>query len=201
MIHLPDSKEDRLGLVLDFSWRILFERICSGRIVINKESSLQLHYSVVLHGIGESLCISPNEEFRIELESAYGGKNIDITCSLDDIGAAVELKCFRERSNRAKDTDMYDVLLDLERLHSFTDFKVKRFFCLTDNRYYPNGPHNGQAGSVSIRQGATYPKHVPITPLWKGWKDSSRDRAIVLQEDVCFDWTGKNGWHFLKIDL
>lgn len=201
-MHVPDSKVDRLGLVLDFSWQILFERICSGRIEINKESSLQLHYSVVLHGVGESLCIHPDEDFRIELESAHGGKNIDITCSLGGISAAVELKCFRKRSNRAKDTDMYDVLLDLERLHSLPDLNLKRFFCLTDNEYYPNGPHNGLAGSVSIRQGVTYAKQVPITPSWAGrWKDSGRDRGIILQSDVCFDWTGKSGWHFLKIDL
>jgi hypothetical protein len=200
MIDVPNSKEDRLSFLLDFAWQILFERICSGRTKINKESSLQLHYSVVIHGLGEVLCISPNEEFRIELESSYKKKNIDIVCAFDDIKAAIELKCFRKSSNRATDTDMYDVLLDLARLHSYSDFKVKRFFCLTDNAYYPNAPHSGHAGSVSIRNGVSYAKGVSIAPSWAGkWSHKGRDNPIVMQEDVSFNWSEKDGWYFLKI--
>ncbi|MGB7532428.1 MAG: hypothetical protein WA977_05540 [Halobacteriota archaeon] len=202
MHNIPKSNADRLSYVLDFAWEIFFERVAAGRIKINKESSMQLHYSAILHGLGELMCIQPNETFTIELESAYGRRNIDITCSYDDVKGAVELKCFRKRSNRATDTDMYDVLKDVERLLSYNDFQVRKFICLTDNSYYFKGTHSGHAGTVSIRNGTQYRQGVPICPSWVGkWKDKSRDSPIHLSKDVSFNWEEKNGWYCLKFDL
>ena len=202
MRNIPKSKVDRLSYVLDFAWEIFFERVAAGRIKINKESSMQLHYSAVLHGLGELMCIQPKETFTIELESAHGRRNIDITCSYGDINAALELKCFRKSSNRAIDIDMYDVLKDVDRLLSYKDFQVRKFICLTDNPYYSTGTHSGHAGTVSIRNGTQYRQGVPIRPSWAGkWKDKSRDIPIHLSKDVSFNWTEKNGWYRLKLDL
>ena len=125
---IPESKADRIAYVLDFAWEIFFERVATERIKVNKESSMQLHYSAILYGLGELMCVSPKEAFTIELESSYKSKNIDITCSYDDVKDAVELKCFRKKSNRATDTDMYDVLKDVERLLSYNDFQVKGLY-------------------------------------------------------------------------
>jgi hypothetical protein len=86
----------RLTRILDESWEILLQRIATRRVVINKEASLQLHYSSVLLSYGELLCVEPKETFTIELESASGRKSIDITCALGETKAAIELKCFRK---------------------------------------------------------------------------------------------------------
>jgi hypothetical protein len=91
---IPVSKTARLDFIIDLSWKIFFGKITSGRIKINKESSMQLHYSSILKTIGETLCILPGETFSLELESSHGGKNLDITCSFDNVKAAIELKCF-----------------------------------------------------------------------------------------------------------
>lgn len=148
MRNIPISPTERLSFVLDFAWQIFFEKVTTGRIKINKESSMQLHYSVILHGLGELMCLQPKETFTTELESSYGKKNIDIACSYDEVKGAVELKCFRKKSNRATDIDMYDVLKDIDRLLSYDDFKVRKFICLTDNPYYAHSNHSGKASAV-----------------------------------------------------
>src|SRR5437870_5310113 len=98
---VPQTKEQRLTRMVESSWDILSQRIATGRVTINKEASLQLHYSSILLAYGNLLCIEPGETFSIELESASAKKSIDITCALGDAKAAIELKCFRKASNRA----------------------------------------------------------------------------------------------------
>lgn len=121
-----ESKE-RLSHIIDEAWLILFNRIVNGKQMINKEASLQLQLARILQDLGNAYCIFPEEYFSLELESSYQGKNIDITCKMGDITAAIELKCFMKSSNRAKDLDMYDVLKDVERLESFDTFNIKKF--------------------------------------------------------------------------
>jgi hypothetical protein len=191
------SKVERLNYIIDFAWEVLFERITSGRIKINKESSMQLHYSTILHSLGELLCIYPGETFSLELESAYGKQNIDIICSLDGVTAAVELKCFRKSSNRAQDLDMYDVWVDIDRLSHFENFDVKRFICLTDHPRYPNGKHNGYSETFSIAQGVSYKMGDILQPKWVGkWKDKSRDNSIIVPRDIDVNWTSKDNWFY-----
>lgn len=134
------------------SWDILCQRIATDRVVINKEASLQPQYASLLQSQGEILCIGPTETFSIKLESECEGKSIDITCALGGVCGAVELKCFRTRSNRAADIDMYGVLRDLNRLLSFSEFTVRRFICLTDNPYYCNAAHTGHAGRLVFQR-------------------------------------------------
>lgn len=204
MIQIPDSKIERLNFVIDLGWDILFKKIIKRKIKINKEASLQLQYASVLHSLGELLCVEPKEFFSIELESNYNRKNIDITCSYDEIRAAVELECFKKSSNRAVDLDMYDSLKDMERLFSYSDFHVKKFICFTDNPFYIQGDHTGHAASVSIKNGTVYKMGQPITPSWIGrWKDKSRDKEIVFSKDIQIAWSSHpdNQLYFLKLDI
>jgi hypothetical protein len=197
---IPQTKQQRLRRTLDAAWDILSQRIATGRVTINKEASLQLHYSSILLSYGELLCTDPGETFSIELESAFERHSIDITCSLGDVRAAIELKCFRKHSKRAVDTDMYDVLLDIQRLLSYQDFSVRKFICLTDNPYYANGTHSGHAGSVTIRDGTTYPVGTTITPSWAGkWKSHERDAELKLTKDVGIKWTRDGNWYVLSL--
>lgn len=200
--NVPTSKIDRLNFIIDLSWKIFFEKITSGRIKINKESSMQLHYSSILNTIGDLLCILPGETFSLELESSHGRKNLDITCRFDDTSAAIELKCFRKFSNRAQDLDMYDVLVDITRLNGLDDFEVKRFICLTDHEKYPNGKHGGYSETFSIAHGTEYKSGDVLTPPWVGkWKDKSRDHAITVPKDITFNWVEKDGWFYFLLDV
>jgi len=196
------SQPERVKQLLDHSWLFYLQRIAAGKIVINKEASLQLHYASIIKTLGDVYCISPSESFSIELESKQGKINIDICCSIGDTKAAVELKCFRKSSNRASDTDMYDVLKDVTRLQALESFDVKKFICLTDNPYYANGAHAGHAGSVTIKDGFSYGKDAEISASWVGtWKDKSRDIPISFNSKVTFQWNLLGDWYFLDIDI
>lgn len=196
------SRKSRLQYVLDMSLQIFIQRLCSGRISINKEASMQLHYSSIIHEFGELLCIEPKESFSIELEHNYKGKNIDIICGIEDEKAAIELKCFRKSSNRASDMDMYDVLKDITRLMSYESFCIRRFFCLTDNQYYINGKHEGHASVISIKNGTLYKQGGIIIPTWKDkWKDTSRNHDLTFDKDVSISWETQGGWYYLNIDV
>ncbi len=199
---IPQTPSQRLTRILDESWEILSQRIATGRVTINKEASLQLHYSSILLSYGELFCVQPGETFTIELESASGRKSIDITCTLGDTRAAIELKCFRKASNRASDVDMYDVWHDLERLLSYQEFAIRKFICLTDNPYYVSGAHSGKAGSVTIRDGTVHKVGSKIDPGWAGkWKDKSRDRSLTLTKQVALEWSENRGWYSLAVSL
>lgn len=99
---ISQDQKIRLNQIIDLDWELLFESIISGRLLINKESSLQLHLSKLIFDLGNLYCILPNEIFKIEMETKYENKSIDIVCKLGETTAAIELKCFMKASNRAK---------------------------------------------------------------------------------------------------
>lgn len=190
----------RLSYLINESWQILFQRIVSGKQLINKEASLQLQLARILNDLGNAYSILPNETFQLELETGYNGKNIDITCQLGDVKAAIELECFMKSSNRAKDLDMYDALLDSERLESFEDFEIKKFFCLTDNKYYAETEQKGLASSVTLRNGTIYKANQEIIPLWTGKWKVKRDKSIVFKKDIVCNWVADSSWFYLQIN-
>lgn len=193
-----DCKE-RLSHIIDEAWLILFNRIVSGKQTINKEASLQLQFARIINDLGTTYCIFPDEFFSIELETNFRGKNIDITCQMGQITAAIELKCFIKASNRAKDTDMYDVLKDIERIESYDEFSVTKFYCLTDNKYYPTVMPKGMASSVTIMQGTKYLPHIPIVPLWAGIWNVKRDTRIIFKKEIECHWVNSGKWYYLAL--
>jgi len=120
----PQTQPQRLTRILDESWEILAQRIATGRVSINKEASLQLHYSSILLSYGELFCVEPRETFSIELESASGRKSIDITCALGDTRAAIELKRFRKASNRACVTVSFWLAPGRSKAHRITVIRI-----------------------------------------------------------------------------
>lgn len=190
----------RLNQIIDLSWAILFERIVSKKLIINKESSLQLHFSKLIFDIGTCYCILPGEIFEIEMETRYEKKSIDVVCNLGLTRAAIELKCFIKSSNRATDLDCYDSLRDIERLHNYSGFDIKRFICLTDNNYYPETNQKGHGKSVSIINGTTYLANVEILPSWAGQWKVGRDAPIVFKSDVYCNWINSDKWHYWVVD-
>lgn len=199
------NKIERLNYVIESAWEIIFNKILSKRLIINKESSLQLHLSKTIFDLGNIYCIQPNEVFEIEMETKYGNKNIDIVCILKDneteIKTAIELKCFMKASNRAKDIDCYDALIDIERLQNFEGFDIKKFICLTDTKYYAETIQKGKAKSVSIMNGTKYSANSEIVPGWANEWKIKRDKAIIFKKDIEFNWTTKDKWYFLLMDI
>lgn len=198
---IPIDLQKRLNFLLDVSWNIFIQRLSHEKIKVNKESSMQLHYAALIHSLGELMCIDKSDVFTIELEHSYQNKSIDIVCSFNDSQkAAIELKCFKKSSNRATDNDMYDVLKDIERLMNLDEFSIKRFICLTDNPYYVNVQHSGQAEIVSISHGTLHINEQPIIPGWIGKRqDKSRDKTIKFKSDVGFEWFKEDKWYYLNL--
>jgi hypothetical protein len=192
---------ERLNNIIEQSWSILFERIVSGKLKINKESSLQLHLSKLIYDLGNIYCILPDESFEIEMETNYQNKSIDIVCILGDIKAAIELKCFMKISNRAKDLDSYDALRDIERLHNFSGFDIRKFICLTDNIYYPQTTLTGHGKSVMLKHGTVYSANTAIIPGWADKWKVGRDKHILFPSDVVCNWISKKNWHYWIADV
>jgi len=191
----------RLNEIIDLAWELLFESIISGKLLINKESSLQLHLSKLIFDLGNLYCVLPEETFKIEMETNYGNKSIDIVCGFGKTKAAIELKCFMKASKRAKDLDCYDVLLDIERLQNFEGFNIKKFICLTDNKYYPQTLQTGHGKTVTLNDGTIYMANYEIIPGWAEKWNVKRDKPIVFKNDVTCNWNSREQWHFLKVDI
>lgn len=191
----------RLNHVIDTAWEILFEKIVSGRLIINKESSLQLHLSKIIFDLGNLYCILPKEDFEIEMETKYENKSIDVVCSLGTLKSAIELKCFMKASNRAKDIDGYDALKDIERLQNYNGFQIKKFICLTNNKYYTERTQTGKGKTVSLKHGTIYPANVEVVPGWAGEWKVNRDKPIVFKSEIQCNWISRGNWHFFKIDI
>ncbi|WP_419211121.1 hypothetical protein ACNR9Q_10240 [Maribacter sp. X9] len=191
--------KQRLSHIINQAWLILFNRIAYGKQLINKEASLQLQLARILQDLGNVYCILPTERFELELETSYNSKNVDITCELGKVKAAIELKFFKKASNRAKDTDMYDALIDIQRLESFDDFEIKKFFCLTDNKYYSEYTQKGMASSVTLKNGTIYGANQEIIPGWQGKWKVNRDKSIKFKTEVICNWVSVNGWYYWQI--
>jgi len=192
-LELPNN---RLEFIISQAWAILFAKIVEGTQHINKEASLQLQLAKLMQEIGAAYCIYPNEFFVVELETGLGRKSIDITCSLGNTKAALELKCFRKQSNRAKDLDMYDALKDIQRLDNYDEYEQKYFICIADSSYYAEYKHKGKASSVTTRNGSRYNANTPIVPAWKGQWNVSRDASITLKKELICEWTNINNWYY-----
>jgi hypothetical protein len=198
---ISSDQHTRLNQVLEMAWEILFEQIVSGKLIINKEPSLQLHLSKLIFELGNIYCIFPKEHFEIEMETKYENKNIDIVCSLGKVKAAVELKCFIKASNRAKELDCYDALKDIERLENYSGFQIRKFICLTDNKYYPERAQTGHGKTVSLKQGTVYSANEKIIPGWADKWKVNRDKPIIFKTEIKCDWVSKTGWHYLKTNI
>lgn len=208
---LTNDKKERLSNIINFSWKILIEYVINGKVKLNKESSLQLHYSAILKQIGEIFCIHPKEEFWVELESNYRGKNIDIFCGIDNIKAAIEMKCFKKFSSSggksaAHDIKMYDTFVDIDRISIYEDDKyvdLGFFLCYTDDIYFVRGEKiQGYAENFNTRNDRKYRKRQILKPLWIGkWKNQNRDKDIILKRDIEFNWTTRDKHYFLILSI
>jgi len=123
---IPENISDRVNWAIEFAWNITICKIVSEEIKINKEASLQMHYSTILKTVLDLIKFSPKDRVEIELETTVNieGKFyiIDIlltyTNGILSEKHSIELKCYKKFSSSggkrgANDIFMKDVYLDI----------------------------------------------------------------------------------------
>ena len=151
---IPENISDRVNWAIEFAWNITICKIVSGEIKVNKEASLQMHYSTILKTVLDLIKFSPKDRVEIELETTVNieGKSyiIDILLTYTDgivsEKHSIELKCYKEFASSggkrgANDIFMKDVYLDiyyseLYLQHKFADHTT--CLILTDYSYFIN---------------------------------------------------------------
>jgi len=196
-ITIPECPQERLNLVIDTAWKILFERIYSGVQEVNKEATLQLHLAKLIFELGNVYCIKPNEQFKIVLEKTYEPNDkskkmsIDIVCELNNMKAAIELKSYKQEHGAETDNS-YRALEDVQRLQNFEGFAIRKFFCLTNKSYYAQAKKTGVIRNISLENGKVYKAYTPI---------NYKDHHLEFKHDFKCNWTSKTDWHYLQIDV
>ena len=134
MIKMSDNFEARLRASISFAWHVFAAKVGAKLIEVNKEASMQLHYSYILQQIIPLICCSKDEQVKIELATGVTveGKSKEIDLVLTGIKddqkykIAVEMKCYRKyassgRKRGATDIFMKDVYEDLSLLESYCE--------------------------------------------------------------------------------
>jgi len=117
---------ERVSWAIEFAWNITIEKIANGEIRVNKEASLQLHYSAILKCILDLIKFSPTERIEIELETTLKVDAkpyiVDILIFYSDGNInekhSIELKCYKTLSSSggkrgAGDIFMHGVYVDI----------------------------------------------------------------------------------------
>ena len=127
---LTGSFEERLRKSISFAWQVFREKTGATLLPINKEASMQLHYSYLLQQMIPLFCFHEDESVKIELETSVKindiPREIDLVLKGNDSRGcchkiAVEMKCYRKfassgRLRGATDIFMKDIYSDLHLL-------------------------------------------------------------------------------------
>jgi len=202
-VTVPENLNDRVNWAIEFAWNITICKIACGKIKINKEASLQMHYSLNLKTVLDLIKFSPKDRVEIELETAVivEGKTyiIDILLTYTDgivsKKHSIELKCYKEFASSggkrgASDIFMKDVYLDiyyseLYLQHKFADYTT--CLILTDYSNFIN-PKSKKTKNwdYDISQGHSFTGGHFTTSI------GGRDVDFRLRETYEFIWQ-KNG--------
>lgn len=125
-METPKNLSERVSWAIEFAWNITIEKIVNGELRVNKEASLQLHYSAILKSVLDLIKFSPTERIEIELETTVKVDakpyNIDILIFYSDGNInekhSIELKCYKTLSSSggkrgAGDIFMHGVYVDI----------------------------------------------------------------------------------------
>lgn len=110
----------RMRSAISFAWQIYQNKLGYGLIKLNKEASMQLHYSYILHSLIPLITFGKDEEFNIELETGQPFENnrsveIDLLFIGKHSGIenkiAIEMKCYREKTVSDKNRGATDIFM------------------------------------------------------------------------------------------
>jgi len=190
---ISEDNEQRLKDILDLGWEIIKSKQAHGGLQLRNEAQFQYHFANILASLGEHYCIFEQDKFDIEPEEHIktGGRSkfVDISCRLNDIVAALELKFPRG----ATDWTRIGIYSDLEKLESMPH-NLRRFYLITDSESYQR---NGTKVSQVLRTN----KGLVLRPGNYGPVSIGKDgpHSFTLSETYRFNWTSENGWHFLSM--
>lgn len=215
---LLKSRKELLMKIIESSFEILLAQINHGRIIIENEIDLQLHFSYLLKDMGELHQFSLEDVFTIRLEVPFSSKvpliksnseraKIDIMLSLTDrtglnnpVKCAIELKYFKAANNREPNS-RYDAFADLKNLETYieegiVDFGV--FLLGTDHEHYVNRPrYSINTADFDMRDGSSYKaKKVLVYNTEKPYGNN-----IELKNDYDFEWTEIDEKWFLMVEI
>jgi len=209
MIRPPKQISDRVTWAIDFAWYITIDKIVNGDIKVNKEASLQLHYSTVLKTVLDLIKYSPKDRIEIELETtvvvAEKPYIIDILLSYTDGNISekhsIELKFYKTfassgRKRGANDIFMRSVYEDLfySELYLKNQFANKATcIILTDYKsfIYPKSK-NTKNWTYDISQGHTFSGGHFTTSV------GGKNVDFKLSKKYKFDWK-QNGNYWTTI--
>lgn len=212
------SRQELLMEIINKSFEILLAQIHHGRIVIENEIDLQLHYSYLLKNIGELHQFSLDDFFSIKLEVPFLSKvqliksnseraKIDIMLCLTDrtglnspVSCAIELKYFKA-VNQREPNNRYDAFADIKNLETYVeegtvDFGV--FLLGTDHTHYVSKQtYSSYTADFDMRDSSFYKAQKKL--VYKTNKPYGID--IELRNDYHFEWTEISGKWFLMVKI
>jgi hypothetical protein len=209
--------EDRLVRVFDLAYECLRRKINGGRIRVENEASLQLHFAAILKSVGELLEVERDEFFAIELEKPVAlpdlvfGKSgspkakIDIYFSYTNTttgavrSCAVEMKFFKKQNQR-EPNNRHDVFADIHNLENYGHVANQCFMVVgTDHNHYVNqSKYSAATSDFDFRQGIAYT--AGTTATYRTPKPYGE--PIALQRSYAFAWDETaGGLHFLRVHV
>ena len=211
---LTGSFEERLRKSISFAWQVFREKTGAKRVDINKEASMQLHYSYILQQVIPLIRFHKDECVKIELETGVKvndrSREIDLVLKGNDSHGccykiAVEMKCYRKvassgRPRGATDIFMKDVYEDfslLEEYCEYAGFDQGVSLVMNDLEMFVN-PKNKTAKcwDYDISHGAEVGENNrhKTTPI------GGKEIDIRLKKSYEFYWVQRGDFWFLEIE-
>jgi len=209
--------EDRLHTLFDISYGCLRRKINGGRIKVENEASLQLHFAAILKVMGELLEAESDEYFSIELEkpvllregtfgkSGSSKAKIDIFVSYNNTrtghkqSCAIELKYFKYENHR-EPNNRYDVFRDIHNLENYGDFADLGYLVVATNHnhYVSQSEYSRDTCDFDFRHGKCYTKGTIASYR----TEKCYGPPIILGGSYEFSWdTVAGGIHFMKLPV
>lgn len=204
-MKFSDDFQTRIEELIHLTWNIFQQKVWNELLKLNKEASMQLHYSYILQESIPLIIFEKNESIIVELESWVkinnSNKEIDllITWKKWDIEykIAIEMKFYKKLASSGKSRwasdifkkDVYEDLQLLEKYKTFNHCDKWIELIITDYEWFIN-PKNKLTKSwdYDISQWAKWGSKIYNTPIW--WKEVN----INLYNNYTFNWI-KN-WKF-----
>ena len=211
---LTGSFEERLRKSISFAWQVFREKTGANLLSINKEASMQLHYSYILQQVIPHICFHKDESVKIELETGekINDRSREIDLVLEGVNTcgkhhkiAVEMKCYRtvassSRPRGATDIFMKDVYGDLNLLEEYCECEYAGFdrgvsLVMNDlERLVKPKTKRGKCWHYDISDGTEVGDIHLTTPI------GGKKIDITLKKSYKFNWVQKGQLWFLEIE-
>jgi len=201
---LSRDYNNRLGEILDISWKILKSRFVDGRHIITTEAPFQHYFANIISTIGEAYCTQRNDIFLVDLETKIEGlkgksKYLDITCGFprQNRSCAIELK-FKTKRQGAQDFGRIDAFVDIEALELVCErsFDIGRFYMITDSTAYIKQSKKGVGTVFRLHDGAI------IEPGVYQYPSKGREHVnVTLRDSYVLEWEKIGDWYFLQVNI